>query len=82
MCLSGACTFAATSACDWSTGTHVSQLSQSQAEVAAIVHMPLKQQPLWEAMLQGTALCTCLVILDSERAKTFLNIDVKIWKLL
>ena len=22
LCLSGACTFAATSACDWSTGTH------------------------------------------------------------
>ena len=47
LCLSGVCTFAPTSACDWSTGTHVSQLSQSQAEVAAIVHTSLKQQMLW-----------------------------------
>ena len=30
MCLSDICTFAATSVCDLSTGTHVSQLSQSQ----------------------------------------------------
>ena len=33
-CLSDVCTFAVTSACDWSSGTHVSQLSQSKAEVA------------------------------------------------
>ena len=33
-CLSDICTFAVTSACDWSSGTHVSQLSQSKAEVA------------------------------------------------
>ena len=46
LCLSDVCTIAATSACDWSAGTHVSQLSQSQAEVAAKVHTLLKQQTL------------------------------------
>ena len=46
LCLSDVCTIAATSACDWLAGTHVSQLSQSQAEVAAKVHMLLKQQLL------------------------------------
>ena len=44
LCLSEVCTFAATYACDWSAGTHVSQLSQSQAEVPAKVHTILKQK--------------------------------------